>query len=266
MQVAGKVFVVTGGGNGIGRAVVHELLRRGARVAAVDVDATGLDETAAATAGGERLSTHVLSVADRQRVLALPDAVVAAHGQVDGLLNIAGVVQQFVPVADLGFDEIERVLGVNFWGTVNTTKAFLPLLCTRPGAALVNVSSMGALVPVPGQSAYGASKAAVKLLTEGLHAELKDTSVCVTVVFPGAIDTHIVDNSGVTLDGVDADGTSMRMTSAQAAARVIVEAVERGTHRVRIGSDAKMLDRLGRLMPQGAIDLVAKKMKEIVGG
>ena len=159
MQIADRVFVVTGGGNGIGREVVLQLVRRGARVAAVDLSAEGLAETVRLAAAPEgRLSTHVLSVSDRAAVEALPDQVVAAHGQVDGVLNIAGIIQRFVHVEELSIEEIEKVMAVNFWGTLYLDTTFLPLLKARPQAALLNVSSMGALVPVPGQGAYGASK------------------------------------------------------------------------------------------------------------
>lgn len=162
MQIADKVFVVTGGGNGIGREVVLELVRRGARVAAVDLSADGLAETARLAGAAEgRVTQHVMSVSDRAAVEALPEQVVAAHGQVDGVLNIAGIIQRFVHVEELSIEEIERVMAVNFWGTLYMDKTFIPLLKERPSAALVNVSSMGGLVPVPGQGAYGASKAAI---------------------------------------------------------------------------------------------------------
>ncbi len=148
---------------------------------------------------------------------AMTGDVVAAHGALDGLLNVAGIIQHFVPLADLEVGEIERVMNVNFWGVVHTTQAALPHLLTRPEACVVNVSSMGAFAPVPGQTAYGASKAAVMLLTEGLYAELRGTPVAVTVVFPGAVRTAISENSGVTTPGTDA-GEGFAMTSATDAA------------------------------------------------
>jgi short-subunit dehydrogenase len=268
VKIADNVFVVTGGGNGIGREVVLGLLNRGARVAAVDLSEAGLAETATLSgAAATRLTTHIVNIADRPAVEKLPDEVVAAHGRVDGLINVAGIIQRFVRVPDLSFDEIERVMNVNFWGVVNTTKVFLPLLLARPAASLVNVSSMGALVPVPGQSAYGASKAAVKLLTEGLYAELQGTSVAVTVVFPGGVGTNITGNSGVAMTGRMAEmagSSKAKVTSAVDAGRQIIEAVEKGTYRVRIGGDARMLDRLSRLMPKRATALIANKMKSVL--
>jgi short-subunit dehydrogenase len=156
---------------------------------------------------------------------------------------------------------------VNFWGVVNTTQAFLPHLLTRPEACVVNVSSMGGLAPVPGQTLYGASKAAVKLLTEGLYAELRGTPVAVTVVFPGGVATNITANSGVATPGgvTDSDAASMNLTTPQDAARQVVDGVEQGSYRVVIGKDARMLDRLSRLAPRRATDLVAKRMASLLG-
>jgi short-subunit dehydrogenase len=264
MQLTDRVFVVTGGGNGIGREVVLELLRRGARVAAVDVRGDALAGTAALVSAGDRLSTHVADLTDRAAVAALPDVVLAAHGQVDGLLNIAGIIQQFVPFAELDHAHMQTVLAVNFWGVVHTCEAFLPLLSARPEACLLNVSSMGGFVPVPGQTVYGASKAAVKLLTEGLYAELRTSTVAVTVVFPGGVATDIADHSGASVPGMGEGDAPTSLTAPAEAARQIVDAVERGRLRVVIGKDARLLDRLSRLMPTRTIDLVAKKMAALL--
>jgi len=269
MRMTGKVFVVTGAGNGIGREVTLELLRRGARVAAVDRSDEGLMGTAALVteSTSHALSLHPVDITSRSQVAGLPDTVRARHGQVDGLLNIAGVIQPFVPILELDREAIDRVMAINFDGTVSMVKAFLPLLLQRPEAALVNVSSMGALVPVPGQGAYGASKAAVALLTQTLFAELQDTPVAVTLVYPGAVGTNIAANSGVSLElpaGMEAP--SMPTTAAAEAGRLIVKAVEAGRPRLLIGRDARMLDRMSRLMPTRAITMVAKKMKDLIGG
>src|SRR6478609_1522165 len=266
MQLTDKVLVVTGGGDGIGREVTLALLSRGARVAAVDLRPDGLEETARLAAAGDRLSTHIADITDRSTVAALPGLVVAHHGQVDGLVNVAGVIQEFVPFNDLGFAEMEKVLAVNLWGVLHTTKAFLPHLLERPAACVVNVSSMGALAPVPGQTIYGASKAGVKLFTEGLYAELRDTPVAVTVVFPGGVGTDIATNSGATIPGIDPDDSELaaNLTTPAEAGRQIVAGIEKGSYRVLIGRDARMLDKLSRLMPRRATELVAKKMAELL--
>ncbi len=269
MKIEGKVFVVTGGGNGMGREVVLELLRRGARVAAVDLSETGLAETASMGAAGKNLTTHTLNVSDRKAVLAFPAAVIKAHGQVDGLFNVAGIIQPFVKIQDLDFEIIERVMNVNFWGVVNMSKAFLPELLKRPEAGLLNVSSMGGFLPVPGQAAYGASKAAVKLFTEALFAELQGTPVSVTVVFPGGVGTNITANSGVDTAKMMAamEGKKLPKTVTPAdAGRQIIEGMEKGAFRVRIGSDAKFMDRFSRLNPKRATLLIANQMKSLLGG
>ncbi|MGM0385926.1 MAG: SDR family NAD(P)-dependent oxidoreductase, partial [Actinomycetota bacterium] len=114
-QINTNVFVVTGGGSGIGREVVLGLLKRGARVATADLNEAGLAETSRLAGAGERLTTHVLDVTDRAQIAALADEIVAAHGQVDGLLNVAGIIQPFVRVNDLDFAQMEKVMDVNFW-------------------------------------------------------------------------------------------------------------------------------------------------------
>lgn len=267
MQITGKVFVVTGGGNGIGREVVLQLLSKGASVAAVDLSDAALQQTAALSDGdSSRLSSHVVNITDREAVAALPDAVVAAHGQVDGVVHVAGIIQPFKRMHELTMDEIERVMNVNFWGTVNVATAFLPTLLDRPAASLVNVSSMSALVPIPGQSIYGASKAAVKSLTDALYAESRGTNLAVTVVFPGAVSTNITANSGVEMPtmGEASEGKAPNTTSPADAARQIVAGIEKGSYRVRIGGDAKLLDRLGRLMPQRSTAIIADRMKALL--
>ncbi len=265
MQIDGRVFVVTGGGNGIGREVVLLLLRNGARVAALDLRGEALAETARLANAGDRLTLHTVDVSDNLRVEAVADEVAAAHGPVDGLVNVAGIIQRFVDFTELDLAEIEKVMAVNFWGVVHTTKAFLPVLMQRPEASLVNVASMGAFVPVPGQSVYGASKAAVMLLTEGLYAELQDSRIAVSAVYPGAIETGIATNSEASIPQPTGDAPSMKMTPAPEAGRQIVEAIEKGSPRVRIGNDAKLLDVLSRLMPVKATEFVAKKMASIKG-
>jgi NAD(P)-dependent dehydrogenase (short-subunit alcohol dehydrogenase family) len=158
VQITDNVFVVTGAGNGIGREVVLAILARGGRVAAVDLSREGLDETAElTTASSDGLSTHVVDITDRGAVEALPEQVREAHGRVDGLVNVAGIIQPFVKFAELDYPAMEKVLAVNLWGVIHTCKTFLPHLVARRDACIVNVSSMGALAPVPGQTIYGAS-------------------------------------------------------------------------------------------------------------
>lgn len=271
MQISGKVFAVTGGGNGIGREVVLGLVAKGARVAALDLSVEGLAETVRlAGANGDRISTHVVNVTDRKAVDKLPAAIIKQHGQIDGLLNIAGVIQKFVPVMQLDWDQIERVIDINLYGVLNTCKAFLPELVKRPEAALVNVSSMGAYAPVPGQGVYGATKAAVAQLSRALHSELMETGVRVTGVFPGAIGTNISVNSGVATEEqvkamTEAAGAQAQKSTAPAeAGRQIIEAVEKGSYEIFIGGDARIMSRLARLNQKNAAGLIYKNMKGLL--
>lgn len=266
MDIAGKVFVVTGGGNGIARELVLQLLAKGASVAAVDLNAEGLKETKKLAGAGAKLTTHTLNITDRAKVMALPKTVISKHGQVDALVNVAGIIQPFVKINELEFDAIDRVINVNLYGTVNTVKAFLPVLLERPEGYIANVSSMGGYAPVPGQTIYGATKAAVKLFTEGLHSELMDTNIHVTAIYPGAIATNIAQNSGMAMpanaDSVEA--SSFKTTSAPVAAQTIIGAIEKNAYKVFIGSDAKTMDKLTRLMPKKAAEIIYKQMKSLL--
>jgi NAD(P)-dependent dehydrogenase (short-subunit alcohol dehydrogenase family) len=268
VEVAGKVLVVVGGGNGIGRAVVNELLRRGARVAAVDVRQASLDETVQLAGAADRLATFQVDITDRAAVDALPAQVVDALGEADGLVNVAGIIQPFVRLVDLDHDAIRRVIDVNLHGTINTVKAFLPHLLGRPVAHVANVSSMGGFLPVPGQTVYGASKAAVRLLTEGLYSELLDTDVGVSVIFPGAVRTGITANSGVDIPGgaaVEDGGSSFPTTEPDDAARTIVDGIEADRLHVYVGRDSRLMGVMNRLAPRRSTHLIQRKMKDLLG-
>lgn len=266
MQVAGKVVVVTGAGSGIGRALVLELLRRGAgAVAAVDLRAEGLEETVRVANAGERVSTWTCDVTDRDAVDALPMQLIDAHGVVDVVINNAGIIQPFVPFNQLDRDIIDRIIDVNLHGPINVLKAFLPHLLDRRAAHVVNVASMGAFLPVPGQTVYGATKAAVKLLSEGLYAELLDTHVGVTVVMPGGVDTSISENSGVAVPQAAA-GSDYTTTSAEDAARTIVDGIEQDRLHVLVGRDAQTMNLLTRVAPKQATHLIKRQMSNLLGG
>lgn len=263
MNVQGKVIVVTGAGGGIGGAIVRALLARGAKVAAVDLRQESLEALKLAVGEpSKNLTVHAANVADRVMVEQLPEAILAAQGQVDGLINCAGIIQPFVKINDLAYDAIERVMSVNFYGTLHMTKAFLPHLLERPQAHIVNVSSMGGFLPVPGQSLYGASKAAVKLLSEGLYAELLDTNVRVSVVFPGATATNITKNSGVTAPGVNSQ--KVNMLSPEVVAATILRGMDKNKFQISTGKDSKFMNFLYRLNPGYATRLIAKQMKSLL--
>lgn len=265
MKASGKTWVVTGAGSGMGRELVLLLLARGARVAAVDLNPEALQETAALAGVAERMSTHVMDITDRVAVEALVGQVDAAHGAVDAIINNAGIIQPFVSVADLDYQDLRRVLDVNLMGTIHMVKAFLPALRQRPEAHIANVSSMGGFFPFPGQSVYGASKAAVKLLTEGLYAELLDTNVRVSVIMPGAVSTGITENSGLDVTA-DAQSSPMPMTSAVRAAEIMLDGIERDRLHIYVGKDAVLMNLAIRISPRPAIRFVQKQMSKFVPG
>lgn len=258
MKLNDKVVLVTGAGSGMGRELTVELVRRGSKVIAVDMHQAAVEETA--KLAGSRVTALTLDVTDRAAVAALPAKV----GAIDCLINNAGIIQPFVPVKDLTIEQAEKVMNVNFYGPLTLIKAFLPTLMARPEAHILNVSSMGAYAPVPGQSVYGASKAAVKLLTEGLRSELMGTNVGVTVVFPGAVATNITTNSGIAMPDVDVDSASFKQTSAPVAAKMMVDAIEKNKPRITVGKDATMMDRLSRINPVFAANLIYKQMKSLL--
>ncbi|MBX7237004.1 MAG: SDR family oxidoreductase [Caldilineales bacterium] len=268
MKVQNKIIVVTGGGNGIGRELVLRLLAKGAHVAAVDINEAGLKETAElAGKKKDNLSLHVANVTDRAAVEALPGQVIAKHGAVDGLFNVAGIIQPFVRIKDLEYAAIERVMNVNFYGTLYMTKTFLPHLLKRPVAHIANISSMGGFLPVPGQGIYGASKAAVKLMTEALHSELANTNVRVTVIFPGAIGTNIANNSGVgnTLTMPDdSQRQAIKPLAPSKAAEIIVKGVERDEYEILVGRDSAFMNFIYRVSSRRAARFISKQMASLL--
>lgn len=268
MKINGKTILVTGAGSGIGRELTLRLLEMGAKVVAVDLNEDSLKETASLSpVKEERLFTKVLNITDKEAVLKLPEELKTEFDEVDGIINNAGIIQPFVNVEDLDIEKIEQVMNVNFYGTLYFIKAFLPSLKSRREAHIVNISSMGGFLPVPGQSIYGASKAAVKLLTEGLSSELKETNVKVTVVFPGAIETNISTNSGLEVPTEstknDAKKSDFKPLPASEAAKIIIEGMENDEYRVLVGKDATFLDRFSRFSPKRAAAFIANKMASL---
>ena len=261
MKVNGKTIVVTGAGGGVGRALVLDLVQKGAKVAAIDIDKSRLEETLKA-ADSKDVSIHVCDLTDQAAVEAIAKEIIEKHKEVDGLINNAGIIQPFIKVNDLTYSKINLVMNVNFFGTLFMVKSFMPHLLKRPVAHIVNVSSMGGFFPVPGQSIYGASKAAVKLMTEGLYAETINTNVGVSIVFPGAIETNISKNSGVEMKEPDPnEKPAMKMLSPAKAASIIVGAMEKNKFQVYAGGDSKFMHFLYKLSPKLAVKMITKMMK-----
>jgi short-subunit dehydrogenase len=268
MTISNKVFVVTGGGNGMGREIVLNLLSKGAKVAAIDMRESALEETKLLAGKNQHhLSTHVINITDKKAVDEFPAQVISIHGTLDAIINNAGIIQPFVKVNSLNFESIEKVMNVNFYGTLYLIKAFLPHLLKRPEAYIANISSMGGFLPVPGQGVYGASKAAVKLLTEALYAELLNTNVRVSIIFPGAIGTNITANSGVEVPKMDSAAMqkqSMKVLAPAKAAEIIVNGIYKNQFQIFVGQDSKFMNFLYRLSPGFATRFIAKQMKDLL--
>lgn len=263
MQVAGKVFVVTGAGSGMGRELTIELVRRGAKVAAVDMREASLNETK--ILAGRNVEIFTLDITDVAAVTTLPEQVKRIFGGADGLINNAGIIQPFLKLDQLSMSDADRVLAVNFTGPLLLIKAFLPILMEREQGHILNVSSMGAYAPVPGQSLYGASKAALAQLSDGLRSELMSTNIGVTTVFPGATNTNIAANSGLTITTSSQATRAIKTTDAKVAAQTMIRAIEKGRDRVFIGSDARTLNLLARVNPKFAAWLIYRNMRSLLG-
>jgi NADP-dependent 3-hydroxy acid dehydrogenase YdfG len=262
MKVDGTLVLVTGAGSGMGRELALELVRRGARVAAVDMRTDTLQETKDIAGAGVEI--FPLDVTNRVEVAELPEKIRVAMGAVDILINNAGIIQPFIPIQELAIEDAERVMNVNFYGPLTMIQAFLPTLRSRPKAHILNVSSMGAYAPVPGQSVYGASKAALKLLTEGLRSELLNTNIGTTIAFPGAVATNITSNSGIAIPNIDAEAPQFKSLDAPRAARIMIDAIEKDKARVTVGKDARTMDLLSRINPIFAANLIYKQMKSLL--
>jgi NAD(P)-dependent dehydrogenase (short-subunit alcohol dehydrogenase family) len=257
-DVRGKVAVITGAGSGIGRALAYDLARRGAILAISDVDGTGLAETAKQVRViGAKVHHARLDVTDRAAVLSYADDVVTEFGTVNIVINNAGIAFTG-DVEQMSFEQIERVIDVDFWGVVNGTKAFLPHLIASGDGHVINVSSVFGLFSVPGQAAYNSAKFAVRGFTEALRQEMAVAKhpVKVTTVHPGGIKTAIARNM-TAADGVDIAELArtfdkkLANTSPQKAARIILDGVRKDRARVLVGPDAKVLDVIVRLTGSG---------------
>lgn len=251
-----KVAVITGAGSGIGRALAQELARQGCRLALSDISQDGLAQTVDLLGlGPERLHCELLNVADRAAFKAYAATVVAHFGQVDIVINNAGV-GLMGSVSEVSDEDFDWLMGINFWGMVDGSRAFLPHLQTRPQAWLVNVSSIFGIIGVPGQAAYNASKFGVRGFTEALWHEYNDSNITVCCVHPGGIKTAIARNSRASASiephqhsaGAELFEQMARTTPEQAAV-VIVEGMRKHRRRILIGGDAKFMALLTRLMP-----------------
>ena len=254
----GGVAVITGAASGIGAALAVELARRGMHLALVDLNAAGLEATATqARAAGATVSTHAMDVADHAAVAALPAAVLAAHGHVSLLVNNAGVALGGL-FEQVDAEDFDWLMDINFGATVRLRRAFLPVLARERAAQVVNVSSIFGIIAPPAQTAYAASKFAVRGFSESLRHELEmnGSTVGVTIVHPGGVRTAISENArlakGLNAEDVQRERANWRRLLALApekAAETIAVAIERRDARVLVGQDAKAAAFVQRLFP-----------------
>jgi NADP-dependent 3-hydroxy acid dehydrogenase YdfG len=253
--VSNPIIAITGAGSGIGRALAQQAHSRGYRLALADINVTaidslrlelGLDET--------QCLTHELDVSNFDAVTTWRDAIQSAFGGVDIVINNAGIA--LIANADVQSNEdIARVMDVNFWGVVHGSKAFLPLLRQSKDPHLVNVSSIFGIMAVPSQSAYNASKFAVRGYTEALRQEVEEEGIHVCCVHPGGIKTNIVQSATIlntdrNREQAAADFDTMAPTTPAQAAQTIFKAIDRRQKRCLIGNDAKWMSLLTRLFPE----------------
>src|SRR5262249_43872282 len=251
-EIRGAVAVITGAASGIGRALAKEMAARGAELALADVNSAALEETRQVL-GAVRARTYAVDVADAAAVARFAEDVQRDFGRASLLINNAGVAL-YGTFAEISLADMDWLMRINFWGVVHGCKFFLPLLGRDLDARIVNISSVFGLFGPPGQSAYCASKYAVRGFSESLREELRATGVEVTCVHPAGIATRIADNARAGAATHSADQALARelfakvaVITPEEAARVIVKGIADNRDRVLIGKDAYYIDRLQRL-------------------
>jgi short-subunit dehydrogenase len=224
----------------------------------------GLKETVSMIPEQIRITTSVFDVSDREAVTKFATDVLADHGRVTHLINNAGVglIGEFQHIT---IEDFEWLMGINFWGAVYLTKAFLPTLLQQDAAHVVNVSSVFGLIAPAEQTAYCASKFALRGFTESLRAELRETNVSVSSVHPGGIKTNIVRNSKIgagTPQEWKQQGVKffdkVAKTSPEEAAEVIVHGIKNKNPRILIGKDAVGISIFSRLFPRRYLSVIER--------
>ena len=269
--IPGAAVALTGAASGIGRALALELAARGADLALADRDEAGLQSVAAEIGSKRKVTTHRVDVGEPTQIAGFAQAAVAAHPSLNIVINNAGValLGQFTEIDQ---SQMEWLMNINFWGVVHSTRAFLPHLSSRPAAHIVNLSSIFGIIAPPGQTAYTASKFAVRGFSESLRHELEaaKSPVRLSVVHPGGVATNIARNSrtgsGMTdnarrTEAIDRFDKVAKKTPAAAAHRII-QGIERNEPRILIGSDARFMDLLQRFRPANYWAFLARQIEK----
>lgn len=259
MKIKGKNVIITGGASGVGKELTKQMLKCGCNVASIDINEENLKKLKEEL-DSTRLKTYVVDMADVESIKRFRENYKKDYSDADIIINNAGIIQPFVKVEQLDDNTINKVMNVNFFGPVNLIRFFMEdLTKDRTEQYIVNVSSMGGFFPFPGQTIYGASKAALKLFTEGLYAELEKTNVRVMIVLPGAMNTNITTNSNVKVD-IDKEESSFKLLEPSIAASQIIKAIEKNKFKLFLGSDSKFLRILYKINSKAAISFINKKM------
>ena len=254
-----SVAVITGAGSGIGRALAKRFAAEGvAGIAIADVNREGLEETAGML-GDAKVSQHIVDVSDRTAMQGFVEDVIREHGRVTHVINNAGVALGGT-LKEVSLEEIEWLMGVNFWGVVHGTKLFMPHLEKEAEAHIVNISSLFGFVAPPGQAAYCASKFAVRGFTEVLRHELEGTTIAVSVVHPGGVRTNIANSARIAEDTVHTPdeierrlkriNRNLSTTTPDRAAEIIINGIKKRSPRILVGPDAQLLSWIQRLFPK----------------
>ncbi len=249
------VAVVTGASSGIGRALARQLDAEDYSLVLCDVNEPGLRETQALLKRGSQRVT--LDVSKRPEVEAMAADVLARHGRIDLVINNAGVSVD-ASVAEVSYEDFEWLFGINFWGVVYGTKAFLPKMLEQRSGTIVNVSSIFGVIAHPRQGTYNAAKFAVRGFTETLWRELEGTGVHAVSVHPGGVKTNIVRSARVTngdKDKLVGVFDRIAITTPEQAAETILRGVYDKKKRVMVGPDAKVMQLIQRLTPEGYADV-----------
>lgn len=261
MDIKNKVVALTGAGSGIGQALARELANQGCHLALADINVEALKQTVSfLTQYDIIVSKHKVDVSNKEQVHHFADAVVAQHGHVDMLINNAGVALM-ESVEDVTYDDLEWIMGINFWGVVYGTKAFLPYLRQRPWGHIANVSSIAGLVGLPVQAAYSSTKFAVRGFTESLRLELAGSNITTSCTHPGGVKTNIVRNARYYKNPdkqeevADQAACAARFestlapTTTEQAAKKIVKGIKKSKSKILIGWDARLIDFISRFLP-----------------
>lgn len=251
-----KVAAITGAGSGMGQALAIALAGCGCSVAIADVNQAGLQETATKLPAQAKVSTHEVDVADREQVERFAADVAAQHGKINLVFNNAGV-SVTDTAAHMSYEDFEWLMNINFWGVVYGSKAFLPYLEQTDEAQIINTASIFGVISAPTQSAYNASKFAVRGFTYALREELRDTHIGVSCVQPGGVKTNIVrasrftstDNATETKDELIDRFESVARLSPKQAAEQILKGVLKNKAQILVGKDAMLLALLERMFP-----------------